>query len=54
MSDEFVTLSLGGGGKQTADFIKETILKNFDNEIIARMGDDRPDLSLQIGSTVKK
>ena len=39
MSDEFVTLSLGGGGKQTADFIKETILKNFDNEIIARMGD---------------
>lgn len=39
MYDKVVTLSMGGGGKQTADFIKNVILKNFSNEIIANMGD---------------
>lgn len=39
MYDKLVTLSLGGGGKQTADFIKNIILKNFSNDIIANMGD---------------
>lgn len=39
MSDKFVTLSMGGGGKQTSDFIKEVVLKNFSNDIIANMGD---------------
>lgn len=39
MSEKFVTLSMGGGGKQTSDFIKEVVLKNFSNDIIANMGD---------------
>ncbi|MBQ3033498.1 MAG: hydrogenase expression/formation protein HypE [Deferribacterales bacterium] len=39
MTDNLVSLSLGGGGKQTSDFIKNIILKNFSNDIIASMGD---------------
>lgn len=39
MSEKLVSLSLGGGGKQTSDFIKNIILKNFSNEIISNMGD---------------
>ncbi len=39
MAENVVKLSLGGGGKQMSDFIKDVILKNFDNEIIANMGD---------------
>lgn len=36
---EYITLSVGGGGKDTNSFIKDIILKNFDNEILANMGD---------------
>ncbi len=39
MAENVVKLSLGGGGKQMSDFIKHVILKNFDNDIIANMGD---------------
>ncbi len=39
MSEKLVSLSLGGGGKQTSDFIKDVIIKNFSNDIIANMGD---------------
>ena len=39
MSEKLVSLSLGGGGKQTSDFIKNVIIKNFSNDIILNMGD---------------
>ena len=39
MSDKIVTLSIGGGGKQTSSFIKDIILKNFNNDIIDNLGD---------------
>lgn len=39
MSEKLVTMSLGGGGKQTADFIKNVIIKNFSNDIISVMAD---------------
>lgn len=39
MSEKVVTLSIGGGGKQTSSFIKDIILKHFDNEIIDNLGD---------------
>ncbi|MDE7169011.1 MAG: hydrogenase expression/formation protein HypE, partial [Mucispirillum sp.] len=39
MSEKLVTLSVGGGGKQTSDFIKNIILKNFNNDIIGNLGD---------------
>ncbi len=39
MSEKIVTLSIGGGGKQTAGFIKDIILKHFDNDIISNLGD---------------
>lgn len=39
MSDKIVTLSIGGGGKQTSNFIKDIILKHFDNNIIYNLGD---------------
>lgn len=39
MSEKIVTLSIGGGGKQTSSFIKDIILKHFGNEIIDNLGD---------------
>lgn len=39
MSEKLVTMSLGGGGKQTSDFIKDVIIKNFSNDIISVMAD---------------
>ena len=39
MSEKIVTLSIGGGGKQTSNFIKDIILKHFDNSIIENLGD---------------
>ena len=39
MSEKIVTLSIGGGGKQTSSFIKDIILKHFDNNIIDNLGD---------------
>ena len=39
MSEKIVTLSIGGGGKQTSSFIKDIILKYFDNNIIENLGD---------------
>lgn len=39
MREKVVTLSMGGGGKQTNDFIKNVIIKNFGNEILSNMGD---------------
>lgn len=39
MKNNVVTLSMGGGGKQTSNFIKDTILKYFDNDILNNLGD---------------
>lgn len=39
MNEKLVTLSVGGGGKQTSDFIKNIILKSFNNDIIGNLGD---------------
>ena len=39
MDDKIVTLSIGGGGRQTSNFIKDIILKYFDNEILSNLGD---------------
>ena len=39
MDDKIVTLSIGGGGRQTANFIKDIILKYFDNDILNNLGD---------------
>lgn len=39
MSEKIVTLSIGGGGKQTSSFIKDIILKHFGNDIIDNLGD---------------
>ena len=39
MDDKIVTLSIGGGGRQTSNFIKDIILKYFDNNILNNLGD---------------
>ncbi len=39
MDDKIVTLSIGGGGKQTSNFIKDIILKYFNNDILNNLGD---------------
>lgn len=39
MDSKVVTLSIGGGGKQTSGFIKDIILKYFNNDIINTLGD---------------
>lgn len=39
MEGKIVTLSIGGGGKQTSGFIKDIILKYFDNDILNNLGD---------------
>lgn len=39
MSEKIVTLSIGGGGKQTSSFIKDIILTHFNNDIIDNLGD---------------